>query len=247
MKAFRVLFSDLHYVAMEKPAGFHSHPPENKSILLNPKWNALQISERQLNQKLFPCHRLDKATSGILLFAKSSEAAGRFQQSQLKSPWKKQYFALVRGMLEDSIVLSTPLKDENGIEKQAKTAIQPIYSWKMERSLAGRENRVFTLVHAIPHSGRFHQIRRHLSSVSLPILGDQRHGDKKLNRDFFSNFPSEMNLLDTPYMYLRFASASFIHPIEGQEISIVSNWPRQWHYLFEFMGFCAIRGNFFDF
>ncbi len=244
MKAFRVLFSDPHYVAIEKPAGFHSHPPENKAILINPKWNALQISERQLNQKLFPCHRIDKATSGILLFAKSSESAGKFQKTQLKTPWNKQYFAMVRGKLENPIVISTPLKDENGIEKEAETNILPIYSWKSESTLAGRENRIFTLVQANPRSGRFHQIRRHLSSVSLPILGDQRHGDKKLNRDFFSNFPNERNPLNSPYLYLRFASTSFMHPFEEHEISIFTNWPRQWHYLFEAIGFCALRGKF---
>lgn len=244
MKAFRVLFSDDHFVAIDKPAGFHSHPPEDKTIPLNANWNALEIAQRQVQQKLFPCHRIDKATSGILLFAKSSEAASEFQQAQIQFPWKKQYFAFVRGHCENSLPIETPLKDENGILKSASTEINPVYIWKCPTSLAGRENRFFTLLEARPKTGRFHQIRRHLNSIAMPIVGDQRHGDKKLNRDFFSKVPTHGSSSNTPYLYLRFAATNFFHPLQEEKITIAADWPRQWHYLFESIEYCALRGQF---
>ncbi len=234
MRALQILYSDNFFIAVEKPAGFHSHPPEDKQIKLNPKWNALAIAERQFEQKLYPCHLLDKATSGILLFARNSEAASRFQKMMLSKGWEKQYFAFVRGRLTSQAVLSEPLPDKLGGGKTAVTKVTPIFYWSHPELTYQNCSRVFTFLEARPETGRFHQIRRHLSGISLPIIGDNRHGDKKLNREFFSTN-------STPYLYLRFASASFTHPYDNEIRKVQARWPRQWHALFEKIGFCALR------
>jgi tRNA pseudouridine65 synthase len=234
VRAFQTLFSDNYYIALEKPAGFHSHPPEDKQIKIDPKWNALAIAERQFGQKLYPCHRLDKATSGILLFGRDSESAGRFQKMMQASGWEKQYFAFVRGRFSAAAVLNSALTDENGFAKEAITEVTPLFYWLHPELEYQDQARIFTLVEVRPQTGRFHQIRRHLSGSTHPIVGDNRHGDKKLNREFFS-------ATSAPYLYLRFAAASFLHPYDGEYRKIQTRWPRQWHALFEKIGFCALR------
>ena len=61
MLAFRILYKDEALVAIDKPAGFHSHPPEDKSIRLQHRWNAQGVLQNQLGRPLFPIHRLDRS------------------------------------------------------------------------------------------------------------------------------------------------------------------------------------------
>jgi tRNA pseudouridine65 synthase len=236
MLAFRILFEDSSFVAIDKPSGFHSHPPTDLKIRIHPKWDALKIAEKQLHLKLYPCHRLDRATSGILLFAKSSLAAKDLQLISESIPWKKQYFALSRGEFHGYKKIDFPIKSSKGITKEAITLIRSLFHFERDDLLYRGNKRKFSLLEIQPITGRYHQIRKHLAEISMPIIGDNTHGDKKLNREYFLQFGKK-------YMFLRAAHLNFFHPYQEKWISIDARWPKQWHFLFEKIGYCPIRGN----
>src|SRR3989338_9050639 len=181
MLAFRILFEDEWLLAIDKPPGFHSHAPENKSIRVNPRWNGLQILERQLGRKLFPLHRLDRASSGILLHSKDREWNSRWQELFARQQVEKTYFCVVRGEWTGITLIDDPLQDAMGGAREAKTLAEERISFSLPIGTEGK-SRAFTLVRAQPFTGRFHQIRRHLTHKGCPLLGDSRHGDKHLNR-----------------------------------------------------------------
>jgi tRNA pseudouridine65 synthase len=236
MLAFRICYEDSSFLAIDKPSGFHSHPPTDSKIKILGKWDALRITERQCQQKLYPCHRLDRATSGILLFAKNSCAAKDLQEISKTFLWKKQYFALARGELQGFTQIDTEIKSSTGISKPATTRVRPLFVFE-RKDLLFRDNfRKFSLLEIHPVTGRYHQIRKHLSSYAMPIIGDSAHGDKKLNREFFSE-------KEKGYLFLRAAHLGFFHPYEQKWISVDARWPKKWHFLFEQIGFCPIRGN----
>jgi tRNA pseudouridine65 synthase len=99
MLKLRIVEERASWVLVDKPAGFHTHPPEDKSILISPRWNAQAILERQLGLELFPMHRLDRATSGLLLYSKNRQKNGAIQEQFAGGQVRKEYFALARGKL----------------------------------------------------------------------------------------------------------------------------------------------------
>jgi tRNA pseudouridine65 synthase len=232
MLAFRILFEDESLVAIDKPAGFHSHPPEDKKIRLNQRWNALGIIQKQLGVKLYPAHRLDRATSGVLLLSKRPELNSALQMQFQSREVRKVYACVVRGQLRGAAELSEPLRTETG-QENALTQVSELGAFSLPIAGPDGADRKFTFVEAIPVTGRFHQIRRHLAQMSLPIVGDTRHGDKKLNREF-------SQLTGIQCLLLRCRSLEFAHPEGGELVKISARWGRDWHQVFDRMNFCPI-------
>ena len=230
MLAFRILFEDDFVVAVDKPAGFHSHPPEDKSLPCPYRWNALAILQNQLNQALYPAHRLDRSTSGVLLFSKKREWNSRLQQQFQNNAVKKSYLALARGEIFCELEIESPLKNEKGEQQPSSTKINPLYRVMLAHQ---GSKRPFTLVWAEPKTGRFHQIRRHLAHISHPILGDNAHGDKKLNREIFVTLPRKQ-------LFLRAIRLELLHPESQKPLKIEARWGKNWHTLFDLAGFCPI-------
>src|SRR4051812_35609183 len=94
---FRILFQDEHFIAIEKPAGFHVHPPEDSTHRISNSHNCLRILRTQIDTYLYPVHRLDRATSGVLLFALQPESARKLSAMFSQREMKKKYFAVIRG------------------------------------------------------------------------------------------------------------------------------------------------------
>lgn len=230
MLALRLLHEDEDLVVIDKPAGFHTHPPEDKSVRVNHRWNALGILEKQLGRKLYPAHRLDRATSGLLVYSKARELNHALQSQFAENSVAKTYYCLVRGQLTEELRLDRPLRNEAGNEVPALTIITPLY--RFTQTLADREGR-YTLVRAEPKTGRFHQIRRHLAGAKHPILGDKTHGDRKGSRAF-----AEATGLDG--LFLRCMELRFRHPRTGAEVRLRNRWSRQWHELFARAGLCPL-------
>lgn len=164
-----VLYQEEGFVAVAKPSGMLVH--RNR---FNPRADAaLQRVRDQVGCEVYPIHRLDAATSGCLLFATQRSMAGPL--SAALSAGEKRYVALVRGVARGprSVVVTRPLRDDNGIEKSATTALEAV---------AICAEPPCTLVLARPTTGRYHQVRRHLRGLSHPIIGDRAHGDSHINR-----------------------------------------------------------------
>ena len=164
-----VLHQGEGFVAVAKPSGLLVH--RNR---FNPRADAaLQRVRDQVGCEVYPIHRLDAATSGCLLFATQRAMAGPL--SAALAAGEKRYVALVRGVARGprSVVVRRPLRDDNGIEKSASTALEAV---------ASCADPPCSLILARPQTGRYHQVRRHLRGLSHPIIGDRAHGDSHINR-----------------------------------------------------------------
>jgi len=137
---------------------------------------ALQMVRDQVGTYVYPIHRLDRPTSGCLLFALTKPAAAALQQALTAEDAVKTYLAVVRGHWQHGdapVVVDNPMKDDNGRLKDAVTEITCVATCPEPRS---------SLVQARPRTGRFHQVRRHVRDLSHPVLGDHAHGDTRVNR-----------------------------------------------------------------
>lgn len=189
---FEVLFQDQDYVFIDKPAGYFVHPPENPDLqrFCAPEKVILSQLRRQIGRYLYPVHRLDVATSGVLCFALSSEAAAEFQKCLQAGQIQKSYRALCRGWIEKPLTVDIPLKSDSSDEfLNSITEIVPLKNFEIQGSpVRGQTTQRYSLIQAVPVTGRFHQIRRHLNRISHPIIGDNDHGDSRQSRFFRERF-----------------------------------------------------------
>jgi len=168
---YDVLFEDDDVIVIDKPSGQLVH--NNPSYAGKQERSVRQDLGRALGRRVYPVHRLDRATSGVLLFAKETDVVERWQQRLATA--EKRYVALVRGRHLDDLTLDHPVKTESGERKPAQTSFSLLASSTTERC---------ALVGATLHTGRRHQIRQHLKHLSHPIVGDTTYGKGDVNRHF---------------------------------------------------------------
>ncbi len=236
MLKLKIVRDDPAWVVIDKPTRFHTHPPEDQSVRILPRWNALGILSKQLGYSVYPAHRLDRATSGLLLFSKSRKAAEALQPQFASRDAGKSYFALVRGKFLNETEIKEPLRVKGETLKDAHTLVFPIAHFALPLLHPKGGDRVFTFVKAVPLTGRFHQIRRHLAGSGFPILGDTRHGDKKLNREF-------AHLTGCETLMLRSMELNFDCPRTGARIRVINRWNREWHRIFGQAGVCPLTAS----
>ncbi|MGZ3652385.1 MAG: pseudouridine synthase [Bdellovibrionota bacterium] len=224
------------WVVVDKPAGFHTHPPENAEIRINPRWNALAILERQLGQVVFPMHRLDRAASGLLLYSRKRALNSFLQQQFAAGSVRKTYFVVARGEIEGCRIFDEPLESESGEARPALTRAQACFSFTLPIPHPRGGMRRFTMLSVEIGTGRFHQIRRHFARAALPLIGDSRHGDRKLNREFAA-------LTGCSNLFLRCMQLTFQDPESGRAVSTQARWSRDWHRLFESAGACPLTAS----
>lgn len=219
----RVLFQDDHFVAINKPSGLLMHPTP---IDRHEKITAQKQLESQLNRNVYIIHRLDKPTSGICLFALSSEAANKtaafFEQKEIQ----KTYLAIVRGYSKKQDTIDTALsevadkvvnkrKKADGRRKPAVTKYRRLAKVELPVHISRHPNSRYSLLEVHPQTGRMHQIRRHLKHTRYPIIGDTKYGDHKHNRYFREK-------LNCQRMLLAATELSFSHPFTGENLKITA-------------------------
>jgi tRNA pseudouridine65 synthase len=198
-----VVYRDDHYVGVFKPAGLMVHRGP-RSLPTEPV--LLQALRDQLNQFLYPIHRLDRPTAGLILFGLSREAASRMGSLFAERRIQKHYQALVRGHLHGEVTVDRPLMDreepwldplparrerqeqEEEQELPSQSAIthfRCLEHYEVDWPTSEFPTSRFTLLEIEPHTGRWHQIRRHLNHLAHPVIGDHRHGDHRWNQRFF--------------------------------------------------------------
>ncbi|MEZ4375105.1 MAG: pseudouridine synthase [Polyangiaceae bacterium] len=177
-ESLEVLTEDDQWVVIDKPSGLLVHPGWAKE-----RPTALHLVRDRVGCHVYPAHRLDRATSGVLVFAKSPESASALGQAFAGGKVKKRYLALVRGEPAEQLI-DNPLprgEDKAGPRVAARTYVRRLASVTLTVALAGYPVR-YSLVEALPETGRLHQIRRHLKHAGHPILGDVRYGKGDHNR-----------------------------------------------------------------
>jgi tRNA pseudouridine65 synthase len=202
-----ILFRDSHLIAVDKPAGLAVHRGWARERDV-----AMTRLRDQIGAHVFPVHRLDRATSGVLLFALSAEVAARVCESFAAGKTEKTYLALVRGVPPEEILVDHPLppgEDTHAPRVSAQTMI-------VRREVFGR----YSLVEARPLTGRLHQVRRHLKHISCPLIGDVNYGKGEHNRLF-----RERHNLHR--LFLHATRLRLPHPMQGGQLDITSPLPAE--------------------
>lgn len=229
-----ILYRDDELIAINKPAGMLVH----RSWLDKHETQfAMQTLRDQIGQHVFPIHRLDRPTSGVLLFALNSEMARlmseQFEQHQIQ----KSYLAVVRGYLQGEDQIDYPLKvildkiaDKFSQEKEAQSAVtdyKGVKTVEMPYAVGKHQTARYSLVQLYPQTGRKHQLRRHMKHLFHPIMGDSKYGDLHQNRALAEKSGVERLMLHAHSLY-------FTHPKTLQKIEIIAPLDHQWQQLFMF-------------
>lgn len=230
MAQLQLIFEDEHYLAINKPAGIlvHKTPLEKDPAALF----AVQLLEEQLGYKVYPMHRIDRPTSGILLFAKNAKAAALLQPQFSGNGMLKYYLAIARGyMPEKHGEINQPLAKDMEFELQgAKTEYWELNKVEIPYASSGRyPSSRYALVKIYPHTGRMHQIRRHFAHIRHYIIGDTTHGDNRQNHFFVSQFKLTNMLLHAWQL-------NFNHPYSNNSIAITAPLPAYFEKIMQQLG-----------
>ena len=236
MQELRLLHRDQDLVVFEKPAGVAVHPPEDPRHRIRTP-DVIRILRRQLDAKVYPVHRLDRSTQGLMLMALSSEAASRLQAQFRAREVRKTYLLLCRGWLPVSGVFDRPLcsDQEQGGLLDSVTGFRTLHRFELPVSDGRYERSRYSLVEAYPRTGRFHQIRRHFQGASHPLIGDTVYGDGRHNR-IWRGLTSDQRL------YLLSWRLEFHHPETGARLRFRARFTGAWHRVFDQAGVCPLSG-----
>lgn len=210
MDSLQILFRCEHLVAINKPNGLLVH---RSPIASDADVFAVQLLRDQLGQKVYPVHRLDRKTSGVLLFALDEATNSEMQRKFMNGEVTKTYHAIVRGHTPDSGEIDYPLKRDDGLVQDAVTFFETLQRTEMPFAVGKHPTSRYSLVKLNPVTGRMHQLRKHMAHIMHPIIGDRPHGCNKQNRFFKEQF-------DMMQMMLHAVSLEFLHPTTKEHVSI---------------------------
>lgn len=214
-----ILYHDAHFVAVHKPPGLlvHRSPIDPKETRF-----ALQMVRNGIGRRVFPVHRLDKPTSGVLLFALDADTARATAELFRAGEVQKTYLAVVRGYIDETGTIDYPLKEVKDRHIQGQIA-DPAYPAVTDfKRLAAAElphavdrypTARYSLVELHPRTGRRHQLRRHMRHLRHPIIGDTKYGVGAHNRFFRDHFGCHRLLLAATEL-------RFQHPETGGDVEI---------------------------
>src|SRR5690349_11521757 len=203
-----ILYQDDALLAVNKPAGL----PVHRSRLIGPADAFLvDLLREQVGGDLFLAHRLDRATSGVLLVARSASVAAALGEQFMGRAVQKQYLAVVRGWPEPTeavVDYALPGSRETGPRREARTRYRRLATVEVPIALGRYPQQRYALMLAEPESGRFRQIRKHMAHIHHPVVGDCQHGRGDHNRLYKQYFGCHRMLLHA--WRLR-----FVHPLSS--------------------------------
>ena len=207
----QILYQDEHYVAIDKPPGLLVH----RSPISRDRVFVLQLLRDQLGRRVYPVHRLDRATSGVLIFGLSAAAAARLVERFEARMVDKQYLAVARGWVDAAGLIDHPVADDegNGIAQPARTRYRRLATVELPFAVDRYPTARYSLVRVAPETGRRQQIRKHFKHISHHLVGDTTHGNGRHNRFFREQ-------LGITRLLLMAHSLGFAHPYHGEPIGI---------------------------
>lgn len=219
-----VLYEDEYLVAVHKPAGLLVHPswiaPARTPNLVS------MLKQRYPDETVHTVHRLDRATSGVILFARRKDVGQHLQQQFIERSVHKVYLCVVRGWTEEAGVIdyalkpihdkyADPLANPDKEPKEAVSEYRRLATVSLPIAVGRYLEARYSLVEVKPKTGRKHQIRRHMKHILHPIVGDTKHGEGRHNRLFREH-------LDSHRLLLMAVAIEFEHPVTGQKVKIES-------------------------
>ena len=224
-----VLYQDDALVAVNKPAGLAVH---RSKMVGNAEVFLIDQLRDQLGGSAHLAHRLDRATSGVLLIARSREVAAALGEQFMGRHVRKHYLAVVRGWPEPEAGLidyALPGSRESGPRREARTHYQRLATIEVPIALGRYPQQRYALLLASPESGRFRQIRKHLAHIHHPVIGDCQHGRGDHNRLYKQHFGCHRMLLHAWQLQLA-------HPLDGRPLLIEAPLDRACQTLLERFG-----------
>ena len=231
MKQLELIYQDEHLAVINKPSGLLVH---RSRIASGAREFAMQMLRNQLGRHVYPVHRLDRPTSGLLIFALSSDIARTLTEQLTAREVRKTYHAVVRGYVAESGTIDYALKEEldkladadadTDKEKQpAVTHYKCLKQVELPYKVSKKHDTTrYSLVQLQPETGRKHQLRRHMAHIRHPIVGDTNHGDGRHNNFFREHFNCHRLLLAA-------TGLSFKHPVSGEAINLEIPLPDEFH------------------
>ncbi|GAB2180340.1 tRNA pseudouridine(65) synthase TruC [Denitratisoma sp. agr-D3] len=217
-----ILYRDEHLLAVHKPAGLLVH---RSNLARQEERFAVQLLRDQIGQRVYPAHRLDRGTSGILVFALTPEVARNLGLAFMDKDVQKRYLALVRGHPPEAGEIDHPLariRDayETALGEETDAPAQPaltryrrLATWELPHAVDRYPTSRYALLALEPVTGRRHQLRRHLKHISHPIVGDATYGKGRHNRLF-------QRLFDSHRLLLHCEAMDFRHPVTQASLAL---------------------------
>ncbi|OCG60698.1 tRNA pseudouridine(65) synthase TruC [Gilliamella sp. Nev5-1] len=226
---FEIIYQDDNLIAINKPSGWLVHRSwldKHETVVV------MQTLRDQIGQHVFPVHRLDRPTSGVLLFALSSDIARIMSEQFATKQIEKTYYAIVRGYVEGEAIIDYPLveeldkiadkfSDKNKPAQNAVTFYRGISKIEIPIKVRKFDSVRYSFVELKPQTGRKHQLRRHMKHIFHPILGDSKHGDLHQNRAFADYFGIKRLMLHAHTLKIT-------HPIEQKQIILKAALDPNW-------------------
>lgn len=198
----QILHHDADVMVVNKPSGVAVHRGWDREPV-----NAMTLARDAIGQHVHPVHRLDRGTSGCLVFALDRAHIPTLQAALGDAAASKRYVALVRGIVPERGRIDHPVPDQKGRRVAAMTVFFRLATFER-----------YSLVCALPKTGRLHQLRRHFKHLSHPLIGDVRYGKGEHNRSFRERFGLHR-------LALHAVRIAFTHPVRDERIDVVAAFP----------------------
>ncbi len=224
MKEVSIIYEDDYIVCVSKPNDVVVHHAHHSRNVADEE-SLLQLLSKIYDYKLYPIHRLDRRTSGIILLAKQTDYVSKFQELFNSSLIEKVYYGVVRGYAPDNKVIDSPVKGRDAnVYKEAETHLELIDKITLNIPVKPYDTSRYSLVKLTPKTGRLHQLRIHMNKISNPLIGDGKYGDKNHNVMFVDNF-------NWSNLFLHAYSLNFIHPYTNEKLNLIAEFPKNWQLL----------------
>ena len=228
-----ILYQDKYLVIINKPSGLlvHRSPIDRHETRF-----AIQELRNQIGQYVYPVHRLDKPTSGVLVFALDKETAKIMSEQFSSHTMQKEYIAIVRGYTPESGVIEHALTQkydkiadkDSSSEKEPQEAVteyERLNTIEIDYAIGRYEKTRYSLVRLLPRTGRKHQLRRHMKHINHHMLGDTKYGRGEHNKFIRSEY-------DCHRMLLHARSLKMTHPYTKEELYIEAGFDEVFKSLF---------------
>lgn len=222
----QIIYEDEWLLCVNKPNNTVVHHAYFSRNIAN-EVSLLQMVKDEKNYKVYPIHRLDRKTSGIIILAKQKEYVVDFQQLFEKNSIEKIYYGVVRGFSPKNKIIDMPVKGKDKKEhKAAITYLETLDSTTLNIPVKPYSTSRYSLVKLMPKTGRTHQLRIHSYKINHPLLGDSKYGDINHNAMFVKEFGFKN-------LFLHSGLLIFKHPKTNELLNLKADFPKDWENLFK--------------
>ena len=221
-----IIFEDSYFICVNKPNNMVVHHAQHSRNVAD-ETSLLQLIQTEKGIKVYPIHRLDRKTSGIMLLAKETVYVSKFQELFTNNEIEKMYYGVVRGFSPETKTIDSPVKGrDSNVYKEALTYLKTLEQVVLEIPVKPYDSSRYSLVALQPKTGRIHQLRLHTLKISHPLIGDTKYGDKNHDLMFEENFGWKN-------LFLHAGKLAFKHPFSEKKMVLKAAFTEDWISLFE--------------